>query len=195
MKTSRLLCLIPTMVFGAALVACSSSSSGGNPPGPDASTDTGGGTDSGGGMDSSGAPSITGTAMYSGSHSGTLALVVAAFLPPLSAVQTEAPSGYFSDTMATWPGSDHYTMTDVPPGQYYVLAYISTGGTHLMGPQAGDPQGAYSDSSGMPITVTVTAGQPVTANLTLMDPAPPADAGSDAPADSGSDAPADSAGD
>jgi len=116
--------------------------------------------------------SVAGTATYNGAKKGPLYLTVYPSFPPQG-----MPSGIGAVNSPTWPGSNNYTITNVDPGKYVVLSYISVGTDHNMGPQPGDPVS-------QPVPVTIEAGKQAKADLVLADIPDDAGAG-DASSDGG----------
>jgi hypothetical protein len=108
---------------------------------------------------------ITGTINYEGDAEGPLVISIHSSFPPsmdnvMGAAQVAEPE---------FP--QEYTVTDVPPGEYFVLAYIAVGQFHV-GAGAGDPMGAYM-ADGMPVPVEVADEEVTGIDFDLMDGPPP----------------------
>lgn len=173
MKKSSMLRFAGFVVTAAAFFAVAGCSDDDEKP-PAARPDTGTVADVGGDTSTATVGSISGTANYAGTQTGDLS--VAAFRefppkgPPAGVANVPRPMSY--------PAT--FVIQDLDPGKYFVSGFIMTGAPH-MNPNEFDPQAP-------PVEVTVVAGQAATATITLRDPAPPADAGTDAPSDASSDA-------
>jgi hypothetical protein len=104
------------------------------------------------------AAATTGTAVvtvaYTGTEEGTLAIALFATLgqPPTVAQRIAAP---------TFPHS--HTFPVVPPGNYFLHAYLDVGNNNFVGPGPEDPESE-------PTPVTITAGQTTNASITLAEP-------------------------
>jgi hypothetical protein len=118
---------------------------------------------------------VTGTVTYNGTRTGNLNVALFTdFVPP---PQGSGPTGLAGATEIPFTApSTKYDLKSVNPGSYYVVGFI---GSRTAGIQPQDPRNA-----GLPPKITVTAGQAVTSDFTLVDPSPP-DAGKDSGKDSG----------
>jgi hypothetical protein len=109
---------------------------------------------------------ITGTINYEGEAEGPLVISIHSSFPPsmanvMGAAQVAEPQ---------FP--QEYTVESVPPGEYFVLAYIAVGMFHL-GAGPGDPTGAYV-IDGMPAPIEVTDEPVEGIDFDLSDEPPPA---------------------
>lgn len=101
--------------------------------------------------------SVAGNANYTGTKKGPLYLSLFASLPP-----TGAPAGIGAVNTPTWPGSNSFKITNVNPGQYLLVSYISVGTDHNMGPQPGDPVS-------QPVPVVIESGKEAKQDVVLAD--------------------------
>lgn len=173
-----------SFVIAGSVIACSDDEKEPVTPTTDAGPDTGSDT----GAVTTG--QIEGTATYEGEKKGPLIIAVMKEPPTPGQPPSAPPVGIGSNESPTWPGKNNFTVQNVPEGTWYVTAYIMVGPDHRQGAQPGDPVAIP------PKQVTVTAGESASAELTLIDVAPPvqdagADAGEDAGEDAGADADAD----
>ncbi|MDQ2646552.1 MAG: hypothetical protein M3020_22270, partial [Myxococcota bacterium] len=142
----RMRSLIFVLCTSLAAIACGDDD--GDDNGNNAGTGGESGEGTGGRSGDSELTTITGTINYEGEAEGPLLVSIHSSFPPSmdnvkGAARVEDPE---------FP--QEYTITDVPPGSYFVVAYISVGMFHV-GAGAGDPQGAYV-VDGMPAQVEVT---------------------------------------
>jgi hypothetical protein len=96
-----------------------------------------------------------------GSISGQISYPFGA-IPALQIVAFNTRTGFWYWT-GTVAGSAYYSITDLPPGPYQVVAYTGDG-----------KAGGYADASHKLITVTVKAGEDVSAGITDWDGSYPA---------------------
>ncbi len=142
----RMRSLIFVLCTSLAAIACGDDD--GDDNGNNAGTGGESGEGTGGKSGDSELTTITGTINYEGEAEGPLLVSIHSSFPPnemnvMGAAQVPNPE---------FP--QEYTVTDVPPGSYFVLSYISVGMFHVK-PGAGDPTGAYL-VDGMPAPVEVT---------------------------------------
>ena len=163
---------LPLFVIGATVIACSSddtttpataTTDAGTDTGSSNTTpDTGSETPVDAGSDAPvEAAATTGqidvTTTYTGNKTGTL--MMALFTSTAPGVP---PVDYASIPAATFP--NHYSFKLVPPGTYYLYAYVDITNTGAQQPTASDPQ--VQDY----VTAVVAAGQTVASAATLTVP-------------------------
>jgi hypothetical protein len=127
----------------------------------------GGMTSGTGGQNTGGSPDVTltslsGTVAYEGDKAGPLVVSVHSSFPPsmtnvVGFTQVEEP---------TFP--QEYTVEDLEPGNYFVVAYVAVGMFHV-GAGPGDPQGAHVGDDLMPAPVEVGPSGATGVDLMLMD--------------------------
>lgn len=159
----RMRSLIFVLGTSLAAIACGDDDGGDN--GNNSGTGGVSGEGTGGKSGSTELTTITGTINYEGEATGPLVVSIHSSFPPsatnvMGAAQIEEPE---------FP--QEYTVEDVPPGNYFVLAYIAVGQFHV-GAGPGDPTGAYL-VDGMPAQVEVTDEALTGIDFDLMDGPPP----------------------
>jgi hypothetical protein len=121
-----------------------------------------GGSGGAGGNPEVGATTLSGTVTYEGDKAGPLVISVHSSFPPsmtnvVGFTQVEEP---------TFP--QEYTVEDIVPGSYFVVAYLAVGMFHV-GAGPGDPQGAHVGDDLMPAPVEVSATGATGADITLVE--------------------------
>lgn len=162
------------ILAGVAATACGDDDDDGATP------DSGTTTPEGGSDASTTTGEVTGQATYNGAKKGPL--IVGLFKQAPAPGVMQMPSAIGSNETPTWPGTNAFSVKNVPPGTYFVGAYIMVGPEHRMqGAQASDPITAP------PVQVTVTAGASATTTVNLID-RPTGDGGTEGGTDDGGDA-------
>jgi len=150
--------LIFVLCSSLALVACGDDEDGGNNGGTGGQGNEGTGGKSG----ETELTTVSGTITYEGELTGPLLVSIHSSFPPDDMNIVGA-----SPAIEEPEFPQEYTISDVEPGTYFAVAYISVGSFHI-GAGAGDPQGAYI-VDGMPAPFEVT-DEPVTGiDFGLMD--------------------------
>lgn len=108
------------------------------------------------------ASTISGTVTYDGDKEGPLVVSIHSDFPP----SMTNVMGFAQVAEPEFPAT--YTIENVYPGTYYVVAYISVGMFHP-GAGPGDPQGAYVGEDLMPATVDVGEDAVSDVDIALMD--------------------------
>lgn len=121
---------------------------------------------------------VSGEATYNGTKKGPLIIGILPSMP-VPGQPPPTPIAVGSNESPTWPGKNAFSVKNVPPGSYFVAAFIMVGPEHRQqGAQLADP------ITMPPVAVTVTAGGTATANLNLGD-RPQPEAGVDGGEDGG----------